>query len=122
MEENKNHEHKHEFDDADIEEMARKDMDVILNEIKMVDDFFNKDSGKSLLKDMELALMHISEQKVIRYWSTSEECFFKCLAYDGKMFSTDDGLEPYEVFESAKQANFEFFKKCLAYKWGEKNE
>ena len=109
------------FDSPDIEETVRKDVESLIEDIKKYDDFFDDDVGKSLLKDMESALIHISEQRVIRCWSTSEEHFFKCFTCDGKLFSTDDGLEPYEVFEKAAQANFEFFKKCLSYKWGIKN-
>ena len=104
-------------DSPDIEETVRKDVESLIENIKKYDDFFNHDIGKSLLEYMESALMNIARQKVIPCWSNSDEDFLKCFSYDGKVFGTDDDLEPYEVFEKAMQANFEFFKQCLSYKW-----
>lgn len=89
---------------------------------KIYEHFFDKDVGKSLIREIESELLYIADKKVIQCWSTLDENFIECFSYDGQHFGTKDRLGFDGAFEKAKKANFEYFKRCLIYKWVHENK
>lgn len=98
----------------------------MVDSLKKIDNFFDSQIGREFLNISErLVENDLREQAVKDILKVSYPGLPEYITYitlSGETFKATEYGDHDALFEKAVQSNLEFFKKCLAYKWGEKNE
>lgn len=84
---------------------------------KIIYNFLDSQIGHEFLEAVEEGLRNQAIKDVLRIYYPNLPYHITYISLSGEMFKATRQEECDSFFEKAVQANLEFFKKCLAYKW-----